>query len=84
MLKKLKLDELIANNEAEYVEIAKGLAQNLDRLAALRTTLRELVVKSPLCDEKRRAHQIQRTFRWMWAKWCAEQAFNLRTGVNNV
>lgn len=74
MLKKLRLDELIANNEAEYVAIAQGLAQNLDHLAALRAGLRERVAKSPLCDEKRRAYQLERAFRWMWAKWCAEHA----------
>lgn len=74
MLKKLNLDELIANNEDGYVEIAKGLAQNLDRLESMRTGLRERVAKSPLCDEKRRAHQLERVYRWMWAKWCAEHA----------
>jgi len=73
MLKKLKLDELIANDEAEYIEIAKGLAQDLDRLESLRAGLRERVAKSPLCDEKKRAHQLERAFRWMWVKWCAEQ-----------
>ncbi|MBT9613609.1 MAG: tetratricopeptide repeat protein [Burkholderiales bacterium] len=74
MLMKLKLDELIAHNEDQYVKIAQGLAQNLDRLEALRAGLRERVAKSPLCDEKGRAHQLERAFRWMWAKWCAEQA----------
>ena len=74
ILKKLHLDELIANTEAEYVEIVQGLAQNLDHLESLRAGLRERVAKSPLCDEKRRARQIERAYRWMWAKWCAEQA----------
>ncbi|OFZ69641.1 MAG: hypothetical protein A2Z01_02140 [Betaproteobacteria bacterium RBG_16_58_11] len=74
MLKKLRLDELIANSEAEYVAIAQGLAQNLDHLASLRAGLRERVARSPLCDEKRRAYQLERAFRWMWAKWCAEHA----------
>lgn len=74
MLKKLKLNELVAHNEAEYVQIAQGLAQNLDHLESLRAGLRERVANSPLCDEKGRAHQLERAFRWMWAKWCAEQA----------
>ncbi len=71
MLKKLKLDELIANNETEYINIAQSLALNLDRLETLRLTLRERVVKSPLCDEQGRTRQIERAYRWMWAKWCA-------------
>jgi predicted O-linked N-acetylglucosamine transferase (SPINDLY family) len=74
MLKKLRLDELIAQDEAEYVKIAQGLAQDLDRLESLRASLRERVAKSPLCDEKRRTNQIEKAYRWMWAKWCVEQA----------
>lgn len=73
MLKKLKLDELIAQSEDQYVKIAQGLAQDPDRLASLRAGLRERVAKSPLCDEKGRARQIERAYRWMWAKWCAGQ-----------
>lgn len=71
MLKKLQLDELIAHDETEYVAIAQGLAQNLERLESLRGGLRDRVAKSPLCDETRRARQVERLFRWMWAKWCA-------------
>lgn len=73
MLKKIGLQELIANSESEYVDIAQGLAQNLDRLEALRLGLRERVASSPLCDEKRRTRQIERAFRWMWSKWCASE-----------
>ncbi|MBT9613718.1 MAG: tetratricopeptide repeat protein [Burkholderiales bacterium] len=73
MLKKLKLAELVAHTEDEYVELARHLAQDLERLQALRAGLRERVAHSPLCDEKGRTHQIERTYRWMWAKWCAEQ-----------
>ncbi|MBT9613608.1 MAG: tetratricopeptide repeat protein [Burkholderiales bacterium] len=72
MLKKLKLDELVARDEAGYVNIAQGLAQDLDRLESLRFSLRERVARSPLCDEQGRAYQIEKAFRWMWAKWCAE------------
>lgn len=72
MLEKLKLNELVAHDEEEYVKIAQGLAQNLDRLEALRTGLRERVAQSPLCDEQGRTRQIERAFRWMWAKWCVE------------
>ncbi|MDP1683385.1 MAG: tetratricopeptide repeat protein [Burkholderiales bacterium] len=74
MLKKLKLNELVAHDEEEYVTIAQGLAQNLDHLESLRAGLRERVANSPLCDEKGRTRQIERAYRWMWAKWCAEHA----------
>ena len=73
MLKKLKLNELVAHDEEEYVNIARGLAQNLAYLDSLRVGLRERVAKSPLCDEQGRTRQIERAYRWMWAKWCAER-----------
>jgi len=73
MLKKLKLTELVAHTEDEYVELARHLAQDLERLQVLRSCLRERVAQSPLCDEKGRTRQIERAYRWMWAKWCAEQ-----------
>lgn len=74
MLKKLKLDELVAQSEDEYVKIAQSLAQDPDRLASLRASLRERLARSPLCDEKGRTRQIERAYRWMWAKWCAENS----------
>ena len=73
MLKKLKLTELVAHTEDEYVEVARHLAQDLERLQALRAGLRERVAQSPLCDEKGRARQVEKVYRWMWAKWCTEQ-----------
>lgn len=73
MLKKIQLDDLIARNEDEYVAAAQQLTGNLERLAQLRATLRERVANSPLCDERARARQIERTYRWMWQKWCATE-----------
>ncbi|MHB1231158.1 MAG: O-linked N-acetylglucosamine transferase family protein [Burkholderiales bacterium] len=71
MLRKLELSDLIAEDEPGYVAIAKTLASDPGRLADLRAGLREKVMRSPLCAERRRAKQIERVFRWMWRKWCA-------------
>ena len=70
MLKKVKLDELIAHSEDEYVAIAQRLAGDLEYLSELRTGLRARVELSPLCDERGRTMQIERAYRWMWRKWC--------------
>lgn len=70
MLSKLGLDNLIANDENEYVDTAQRLASNLDYLEDLRKSLRDQVTQSKLCAERQRAKQIERVFRWMWAKWC--------------
>lgn len=72
MMRKLHLDELIANTEDEFVSVACRLANDLERLAALRAGLRDRVSRSPLCDEHRRTRQIERAYRWMWAKHCAQ------------
>lgn len=74
MLKKIGLDNLVAASKDEYIEIARWLAGDVDHLSALRANLRDRVAQSPLCDEKGRARQIERAFRWMWKKWCAEHA----------
>jgi predicted O-linked N-acetylglucosamine transferase (SPINDLY family) len=75
MLKKIGLDEFIATNEDGYVEIAKRMAGNLPYLAEVRKGLRERVAHSPLCDERARTRQLERVYRWMWRKWCAEHDF---------
>lgn len=74
MLKKIDLDNLVAASKDEYIEIARQLAGDVDYLSTLRAGLRERVAKSPLCDEKGRARQIERAFRWMWKKWCMTEA----------
>lgn len=74
MLRKIGLSDLVAASKDEYIEIARQLAGDIDHLSALRAGLRERVAQSSLCDEKGRARQIERAFRWMWAKWCAEHA----------
>ena len=72
MLKKVKMEELIAHSADEYVQTARRLAGDLDHLEQLRATLRERVAASPLCDEAARTRQMERAYRWMWHKWCAE------------
>jgi predicted O-linked N-acetylglucosamine transferase (SPINDLY family) len=52
-LSNIGLQETIARNYEEYVDLAVGLAGDLPRLAALRSGLREKMAASPLCDGKR-------------------------------
>jgi predicted O-linked N-acetylglucosamine transferase (SPINDLY family) len=64
------LDELIAASPDEYVMIASHLAHNVERLARLRTGLREQVQASALCDGPRFARSAEAAFRQMWWAWC--------------
>jgi protein O-GlcNAc transferase len=70
MLHALKLDELIANSPARYVEIASTLAGDLARLSALRAGLRDRLRGSPLTDGQGRARQMGRVYRALWRRWC--------------
>ena len=67
MLRKAGLPQLIARDEAQYVEIARALAANPGELARLRAGLRERVARSPLCAEQARTRQLERLYRRMWA-----------------
>jgi protein O-GlcNAc transferase len=57
-LSNVGLTETIAQDLAEYEELAVSLAGDMPRLAALRAGLRERVVASPLCDGKRFANNL--------------------------
>jgi predicted O-linked N-acetylglucosamine transferase (SPINDLY family) len=68
------LEDLIAETPQRYIEIAAALAQNLDRRATLRATLRERVKSSPLCDAARFARDMEGAYRDMWRRWCKRPA----------
>lgn len=64
------LDELIAANEKEYIQIAAGLARDPDRLRQMRDGLRERVRASPLMDMGRFTRHLEQAYRGMWQRWC--------------
>ncbi len=71
ILSNIGLPELVAFDERQYVEIALGLANDPDRLAALRAGLRERMEKSPLRDAAGFARDVEDAYRTMWRKWLA-------------
>jgi predicted O-linked N-acetylglucosamine transferase (SPINDLY family) len=74
MLRAVKLEELIAGSPAEYVAIARRLAEDPRRLAELRAGLRGRVAASSLCDGRRRARQLDRLYRALWRRYCASSS----------
>ncbi len=66
----LGLQELIATSVDDYVERAVALAGDLDRLAALRGSLRDRMAASPLLDFATFARDVETAYRQMWAEWC--------------
>ena len=71
LLRRLNLDELIARDAGEYVQIAVNLADQRDRLADLRRRLRPRMTASPLCDAPAFARHMEAVYRRMWEIWCA-------------
>jgi protein O-GlcNAc transferase len=64
------LPELIAGTPRQYVQIARGLAEDLPRLAVFRQELRPKLLSSPLMDAPRFARSIEAAYRQMWRTWC--------------
>ncbi len=71
-LSSIGLTETIAGNREDYIRLAVGLAEDLDRLAALRGRLRQQVSQSPFCDGRRHAASLSQVLRTVWR--------NYRTG----
>jgi len=65
-LTNIGLPELIGHNEDDYVDIAVALANDLPRLAALRSGLRERLRASPLMDAPRLTRNLESAYREMW------------------
>jgi len=72
LLTALKLDELVAHIPTDYVTRATALASNRQKLAHMRTTLRERMQASPLCEMQEFARTVETTYRDMWRSWCNE------------
>ena len=61
------LNELVAKSFDQYAQIARTLASDKRRLSDLRTTLRERLLRSPLCDEELMTRALEDAYREMWA-----------------
>lgn len=72
LLTALKLGELIADTPQEYVARAETLANDREKLAHLRATLRERMLVSSLCDAQAFARKVEAAYREMWREWCAK------------
>jgi protein O-GlcNAc transferase len=68
----LDLQDLIATSPAGYIESAVQLAGDLDRLQALRATLRQRMQVSPLLDAAGFTRNLEAVYRQMWTRWCSE------------
>jgi len=71
VLTHLGLGEFVATNRQEFLASAVKLSKDQERLAALRSKMRELMRVSPLCDGKAFTKGLEEAYRRMWHTWCA-------------
>ncbi|KAK8953261.1 putative UDP-N-acetylglucosamine--peptide N-acetylglucosaminyltransferase SPINDLY [Platanthera guangdongensis] len=70
LLNNVGLAHLVAKTEDEYVGMAVKLASDVSALSELRMSLRELMLKSPLCDGSKFTKQLESLYRSMWHRYC--------------
>ena len=63
----LGLQELIAKNQDDYVNIAVELAGNIEKLSSLRAGMRERMLASPLMNVQRFTRNLEQGYEQMWA-----------------
>lgn len=63
--------EWVATTREDLAEIAKAITADRSALAVLRSTLREELDNSPVCDCERVVIELERVFREAWQAWCA-------------
>ena len=72
ILNVIGLDELVADGEPKYVELAKSLAAAPEQIVTYRKTLRDRTATSSLTDQKRFVAAMEDAIRHMWCNWCDE------------
>jgi protein O-GlcNAc transferase len=68
----LGLGDLVATTADDFVEIAVGLAADIERLRMLRHELRDRVRASPLVDGRGFAQSVDTLFHDLWRRKCRE------------
>ncbi|MGF6779519.1 tetratricopeptide repeat protein [Paraburkholderia sp. GAS334] len=71
LLQTADLADWIAVDEEDYLAKAIAFASDPSKLAAMRASLREHVLASPLCDAPRFAKNLEDAFHGMWARYVA-------------
>jgi protein O-GlcNAc transferase len=66
-LRSVGLEDLVARDNDNYVDIATALANDVPRLEKLRATLRETMKASPLMDAPRFTRNLESAYENMWA-----------------
>lgn len=73
LLHTIGMPELIARDHEDYVRIVRDLASDPARLAQIRSTMRDRLLRSPLCDAKAFADRFAAALRAEWRALCSRR-----------
>lgn len=65
--------EWAASTKEEFLDIAVNLASDIDKLSAIRSSLRETMADSPICNGPVFTRHLESTYQNIWAKWCSNE-----------
>ena len=68
LLTRIALDDCIAADEVEYLDIARRLAADIPALAERRAELRQRMAASSLCDAPAFTREMESAFEKMWCR----------------
>ncbi|MCP2732542.1 O-linked N-acetylglucosamine transferase family protein, partial [Limnofasciculus baicalensis] len=74
ILNAIGMPELVADSENAYVDAARSLATDRQRLASLRDSLRSTLLSSALCDATAHTRRLEHAIRHTWRAHCAAPA----------
>ena len=74
LLRTVGLEACVAESPEDYVLTAKLMAEHRGILKTTRRTLRETVLRSPLCDNKAHTRTLEDAFRATWQIWCEQNS----------
>jgi len=72
IMSRVGLKDLIAHSIDEYIALSVSMANDRHRLFTLRNNLRQMMQESKLMDKELFAETVEKAYRQMWIKWCAE------------
>ena len=73
ILRSVGLDDWITYSNEEYIKKAIEMATNRAQLMVIKSTLRQRMQNSPLCDHVGFARKFEIGLREMWKSWCEEK-----------
>ncbi|MEA3227082.1 MAG: tetratricopeptide repeat protein, partial [Planctomycetota bacterium] len=73
ILSNLGMKPFVASTPVEYLARATAISGNLQALAKIRTSLRQRMAVSALCDANAFSGKVEAAYRKMWQRWCRAQ-----------